>query len=43
MIWFLIGILMTLMIFLWSAMVAAGKADEAMRKAVEEYRHDGSE
>jgi hypothetical protein len=43
MIWFLIGILMTLMIFLWSAMVAAGKADEAMRKAVEEYRHDGGE
>lgn len=43
MIWFLCGILLTLMILLWSAMVAAGKADEAMRRAVEEYRADGGE
>ena len=43
MIWFLLGLFLAAMLFLWSAMVAAGRADEAMRKAVEEYRPDGDQ
>ena len=38
MIWFVIGVLSMALLFLWSALVVAARADAAARQIIEEHR-----
>lgn len=38
MIWFVIGVLSMALLFLWSALIVAARADAAAREIIEEHR-----
>lgn len=40
MIWFVIGVLSMALLFLWSALIVAARADAAAREIVEEQRRE---